>query len=280
MKPLLESEPEWFTRHEDPCPTLLSELRDGALFLTLNRPDARNALNADLARALLSELLTARHRPEVRAIILRGAGSAFCAGDDLASVDDYLDGGSAEAPAIVDSGDSHYLRIIEAIVTCGKPVLAAIGGGCAGAGTEIACAADLRLASDRARIGSCLVSVGQVGNAVMLPRVIGPAAATELYISGRLVDAAEALSLGLVHEVVPHGRFDERVEELGLSLAQKPTKAIALFKELRERALGQPVEFGLRLQDAFHIRNNHEVEDGVEGVRAFVEKRPPRFTGR
>jgi enoyl-CoA hydratase/carnithine racemase len=259
---------------------LVADLSAGVLTLTLNRPERRNALNRELCELLLAAIQDAQVSPRVRVIVLTGAGSAFCAGDDIATLDDHLAGETSAVPSVRETGDAYYLRIIEALLSCGKPVIAALNGPSAGAGTELACASDIRIASDRARIGSCLINVAQVGNAVMLPRVVGPSAATELYLSGRLVDAEEALSLGLVHRVVAHDRFRAEVSALAADLAAKPTRAIALYKELRERVISQPVELGLRLQDRYHVRNNLEIEDAVEGARAFIEKRPPRFTGR
>ena len=261
--------------------SLIESFERGVLTLTLNRPQHRNALDADLAHHLLGALLQVQERPEVRCVVITGAGTAFCSGDDIGSLDDFLAGGDAtNAPAFPGTQDAYYLRIIAAILACRAPVVAAINGAAAGAGTELACAADLRIASDRARIGSCLINVAQVGTAVMLPRVVGVSHATEIYLSGRLVDADEALRIGLVHRVVAARDFPAEVDQMATDLAARPTAAIGLFKELRDRALGQPVELGLRLQDAFHQRNHREVADEPEGLRAFVEKRPPRFEGR
>lgn len=261
--------------------SVVDTLSGGVLTLTLNRPHRRNALDADMGRRLLRALLDVQGRADVRCVVLTGAGTAFCAGDDIGTLDEFLINGDAtNAPAFPGTDDAYYLRIIEAILGCRAPVVAAINGPAAGAGTEIACAADIRIASDTARIGSCLVNVAQVGTAVMLPRVVGASRATEIYLTGRLVGAEEALHIGLVHRVVPADALAREVEILATDLAAKPTQAIALFKELRDRALGQSVELGLRLQDQFHQRNHREVVDEVEGLRAFVEKRPPRFEGR
>ena len=261
--------------------SLIESFERGVLTLTLNRPERRNALDGDMSRRLLRALLDVEVRTEVRCVVITGVGSAFCAGDDIGSLDDFLlSGDDTNVPAFPGTQDAYYLRIVEAVVACRAPVIAAINGSAAGAGTELACAADIRIASDAARIGSCLVNVAQVGNAVMLPRVVGLARATEIYMTGRLVEADEALRIGLVHHVVPAKAFGHEVDLLAAELASRPTQAIALFKALRERAFGQPVELGLRLQDAFHQRNHREVADEAEGLRAFVEKRPPRFEGR
>ncbi|UGY94130.1 enoyl-CoA hydratase/isomerase family protein [Streptomyces gobiensis] len=255
------------------------ELRDGVATLTLNRPGQRNALDRELSEQLLAALVRAAADPAVRCVVITGSGGAFCAGDDLAAVSEFLDGVRTNTPADAVTGDGHYLRICEAIVTCPKPVIAGIDGAAAGAGTEIACAADYRLASDRAKIGSCLVQVGHLGNAVMLPRVVGPARATEMFLTGRLVGAAEAERTGLVHQVVPAERFSAELSGLAARLASGPTKSIGYYKELREAAWGQPVLYGLRLQDIFHVRSHTEIKDASEGPRAFLEGRPPQFAG-
>ncbi|WP_046469374.1 enoyl-CoA hydratase/isomerase family protein [Allosalinactinospora lopnorensis] len=258
---------------------LRHEMYESAAILTMNRPDRRNALNRELGERLIEALTEVGRDPEVRCVVLTGAGGAFCAGDDLDAVADFLAGDRSSGPADEVTGDSHYLRVCEAMVRCPKPVIAGVDGVAAGAGTELACAADYRMASDRARIGSMLVRVGHFGTAVLLPRVVGPSRATEIYLTGRLVEADEAERIGLVHTVVPATEFQASLRALARTLAQGPTKSIAYFKELREAAWGQPVEYGLRLQDLYHIRSHTEIADAEEGPRAFLEGREPVFGG-
>lgn len=263
---------------------LLERHADGIAELTLNRPHRRNAFDHELGTALLGAIRRASADPAARVIVVRGSGTAFCAGDDIATLEAMLVDGVAasdtETVAVVrDTGDSLYLRIAEALLSAPKPVLVAINGDAAGAGTELACAGDLRIMRDGARIGSALVRIGQLGHAALLPRVVGPARATELFLSGRMIDAAEAERIGLVHERVAADAFDARVDELAHELAARPTRAIGLFKELRERAHGLSAVDAARLQDTYHARCMREVEDAVEGARAFVEKRAPRFSG-
>lgn len=267
-------------RHVDMTDVLLRHHEAGVLTATMNRPTQRNALNRELGQALVETLTAAAADDAVRCVVLTGADGAFCAGDDLDSVADFIDGDRSTGPASEVTGDAHYLRVCEAIVRMPKPVIAAIDGPSAGAGTEMACAADLRIASEEARIGSCLVRVGHFGNAVLLPRVVGPARATEIYLTGRMVEAEEALDMGLVHRVIPRSEFRDAVMQQARSLADGPTKSIAFFKELRESAWGQPVEFGLRRLDQFHVRSHTEIADATEGPRAFIEGRPPQFAGR
>lgn len=251
----------------------------GIASVVLDRPERRNSLNHDMAVAVLGAVLAAGEDPRVRVIVLRGAGGAFCAGDDVLTVDRWREGDRDGAPFDRLTADAYYLRICEALLTVPKPVVAVLEGVSAGAGTEIACAADLRFCSPEARIGSCLVSVGHVGNVVMMSRVVGPARATEIYMTGRLVGAQEALAVGLVDRVADREGFARELDVLLDALASAPTRAIGLFKELRERSWGESARSGLRLQDEFHLRTHREVADGAEGLRAFVEHRPPRFRG-
>ncbi|NJQ04847.1 enoyl-CoA hydratase/isomerase family protein [Streptomyces lonarensis] len=253
---------------------------EGVTTVVLDRPDHRNSLNYELAAELLDAVIRAVTEPATRVVVLTGAGSAFCAGDDIEAVQQARDGMRDGAPASRLTRDYLYLRICEALITARKPVVAGLNGATVGAGTEMACAADYRLASDKVRIGSGLVQVGYPGNAALLPRVVGPARATELFVTGRLADAHEAERIGLVDRVVPHDTFQKELDSLAAALAAAPTKAIGHFKELRERCWGQPAEFALRLQNEFHHRSHAEIEDGREGLDAFLNKRTPRFTGR
>jgi 2-(1,2-epoxy-1,2-dihydrophenyl)acetyl-CoA isomerase len=259
--------------------TLLADSSDGVATFTLNRPERRNSLTRELSQTLLRGLVVAAGDSQVRLIVLRGASGTFCAGDDVPAVDRWRAGDPEAAPFDPLTSDAYYLRICEAILGAPKPVVAAVEGAAAGAGAEIACAADYRIVSASARIGSCLVGVGHVGNVVLMSRLIGPGRATEIYLTGRLVPAAEALTIGLADRVVEPEHFDKELAGLAEVFAQAPTRAIGLFKELRERTWGQPATTGLRLQDAYHLRTHAEVRDSGEGLRAFTERRPPSFTG-
>ena len=261
------------------APPLL-EQRDGAVAtLVLNRPARRNCLDHDLAQRLLAALDRCCADPGVRAIVLTGAGTAFCSGDDLAYAETCLRGDFTGAPIDPDTHEHLYLRICAKVLAAPKPVIAAINGLSAGAGTEIACAADYRLAAAGARLGTGLLRVGYVGGVAMLARVVGPARATEMYLTSRLVPAAEALQIGLVDRVVPGGGFTAELAALAEGLAAAPTAAVGLFKQLRERTAGAAASEALRLQDEYHHRSAAEVADIAEGVRAFAERRAPRFAG-
>ncbi|MFF3559188.1 enoyl-CoA hydratase-related protein [Streptomyces sp. NPDC002574] len=251
----------------------------GVATLTLDRPHRRNSLTAGLSRHLLLGLLCAGDDPSVRVVVLTGNGGAFCAGDDVDSVRRWRLGDRADAPFDPLTSDAHYLRVCEAMLHLPKPVVVALTGAAAGAGAEIACAADYRLADSNAAIGSCLAGVGHVGNIVLMSRLTGPARATEIYLTGRMVAGEEAVRLGLFDRLCAPGELDAELAVLTASFAALPTASVGLFKELRERSWGQPVEYGLRLQDAYHLRTHATVADAAEGLAAFTEKRRPRFTG-
>ncbi|MCW7943746.1 enoyl-CoA hydratase [Streptomyces hygroscopicus] len=258
---------------------LRARLADRVATLVLDRPRHRNSLIHALSSHLLRGLLCAGDDPEVRTVVLAGSGGAFCAGDDVDSVRRWRLGDRADTPFDPVTSDAHYLRVCEAVLHLPKPVLAAVTGAAAGAGAEIVCAADYRLADTTASIGSRLAGVGHVGNVVLLSRLVGPARATEIYLTGRMVPAAEALALGLFDRVCAPDAFSRELGALTEQFAALPTASIGLFKELRERAWGQPAEYGLRLQDSYHLRTHTTVRDAAEGLRAFTEKRRPRFTG-
>ncbi|MER6127928.1 enoyl-CoA hydratase-related protein [Streptomyces sp. NPDC001795] len=263
----------------DPDIPLRAHMADRVATLVLDRPRHRNSLTHVLSSHLLQGLLCAGDDPEVRTVVLTGSGGAFCAGDDVDSVHRWRLGDRADAPLDPLTSDAHYLRVCEAILHLPKPVVAAVTGAAAGAGAEILCAADYRLADTTAAIGSRLAGVGHVGNVVLMSRLVGPARATEIYLTGRMVPAGEALELGLVDRVCPPDAFSRELGALTEQFAALPTGSVGLFKELRERSWGQPAEYGLRLQDSYHLRTHSMVRDAAEGLRAFTEKRPPRFTG-
>lgn len=262
--------------------SLLMSHADGVLWLKLNRPDVRNALNRPLCEALIQALHAAEFDTSVRAVVLTGAGKAFCAGDDITGLRDGHEGRgtSSSVPSDPIDGVTLYTRIASMIVALGKPVIAGINGAAAGAGLEIACAADLRYASSVARMGSGLVKIGQPGTVAMFPRVVGDARATEIYITGRLVNAEEALRIGLVHEVFEASTFETQLAGIAAQVAQAATKAIGFFKSQREANRLLDAQAALFAQDRMHRRAALEIRDCIDGAMAFLEKRPPRFTGQ
>jgi 2-(1,2-epoxy-1,2-dihydrophenyl)acetyl-CoA isomerase len=245
----------------------------GVLTITLNRPDVLNAFNGAMHRALGGALKDARD-PEVRAIVLTGAGRGFCVGQDLSEF--------REAPG--DIGErlrSTYHPNVLSIRALEKPVIAAVNGVAAGAGLSFACACDLRLAADAATFVPAFVNVGLVpdsGGSYFLARLLGPARAFEWMSSGRRLTAAEAHAWGIVSEVVDADRLPARAAELAAELAALPTRAIGLTKRLFDHAWTARLEDQLEREAQLQTVATR-TEDFREGVAAFLEKRAPRFRG-
>ncbi|HEU5322089.1 MAG TPA: enoyl-CoA hydratase/isomerase family protein, partial [Methylomirabilota bacterium] len=205
--------------------------------LTLNRPEAMNALTPEGMAELGARLEEAAADPAVRAVVLTGAGPAFSAGGDAAFL--------REIPAMSDEAVRSvvygaFQRPIRAMRSMPKPVVAAVNGAAVGAGCELAVAADFRLASDRARFGEVWITLGCVpalGGMFLLPRIVGLARATEMILTGRIIDAAEAQRIGLVSRVLPPDRLLEEALELAARLADGPARALAAAKAALERGL-------------------------------------------
>ena len=249
--------------------------REGAvLTITFNRPDVLNAINAALHAALAAALKDARD-PEIRAVVVTGAGRGFCVGQDLTEF--------REAPGdIADRLRSAYHPNVLAVRALEKPVIAAVNGPAAGAGLSFACACDIRLAADSATFIPAFVNIGLIpdsGGTFFISRLLGPARATEWMTSGRRLTAAEAHAWGLVSEVVQDDDLAARAAELASTLAALPTRAIGMTKRLFDAAptnrLDEQLELEAQLQSAAT-----KSEDFGEGVAAFLEKRDPDFKGR
>ena len=249
--------------------------RDGAvLTITLNRPDVLNAFTADMHRELVGAFKEARE-PEVRAVVVTGAGRGFCVGQDLNEF------GEA-ARDIAGRLRRHYHPTVLAVRELEKPVLAAVNGPAAGAGLSFACACDLRLAAESATFVPAFINIGLVpdmGGTFFVRRLVGTSRAFEWMTSSRRLSAAEALEWGLVSEVVPDDRLAERAAERAAELAALPTRGIGLTKRLFDHAetatLDEQLEFEAQLQAAAT-----QTADFREGVSAFLEKRQPNFEGR
>ena len=254
---------------------VLEERRGAVSLLTLNRPDKRNALNGALRCSLLGALDAAARDTAVRVIVLTGAGDkAFVAGADI---------GEFEGRSAVDQYRvMKQPSIFDAIERSSKPVIAAINGFCLGGGMELALACDIRIASTSARFGQPEVNLGIIpggGGTQRLPRVVGLGAATRMILTGDLVDAAEALRLGLVEEVVAPDALMPRAVAIAETIASKSPVAVSAAREATRAALSLSLEEGLKLERAL-FQVCFASEDKVEGVRAFLDKRPPTFPGR
>jgi enoyl-CoA hydratase len=248
---------------------------DGVAVVTINRPEALNALNGDQLRALRDTLGRLAEDSGVRVVVITGEGRAFAAGADIKEM---LKMGVAEAGAWGALGHE-CARLLE---TMPKPTVAAINGFALGGGCEFALACDLRYASSDAKIGQPEIAVGVIpgwGGTQRLARVAGVGFAKDLILTGRAVDAGEALRRGLVNAVFEPGELIERVLEVARSLAAKSPLALAAAKASVNRALQGDVEDGLAAE-AETFAQLFSSDDQKEGMRAFSEKREPRFSGR
>jgi 2-(1,2-epoxy-1,2-dihydrophenyl)acetyl-CoA isomerase len=249
-------------------------VRTGAvLTITLNRPEVFNAFNRALHAALRSALEEAAD-PAVRAVVITGAGRGFCAGQDLREF--------AEIQSTVgDALEQTYHPNIRLIRGLAKPVIAAVNGPAAGAGLSLASACDVRVASSEATFVPGFVGIGLVpdsGGSWFLHRLLGFARAFEWMSSNRRIGAEEALAWGLVSEVIPAEEFEPRVAELAETWADLPTLAVGRTKQLFEHAHTASLEEQLALEGRLQ-QAAVESADFAEGVGAFLEKRPPKFTG-
>jgi len=248
--------------------------REGAvLTVTLNRPEVYNAFNRALHDAL-REALTEAQDPAVRCVVVTGAGKGFCAGQDLKEF------GQVSA-SIRDALEQTYHPNIRLVRALEKPVIAAVNGPAAGAGLSFACACDIRVASDTATFVPGFVGIGLVpdsGGTWFVHRLLGFARAFEWMCANTRLSAAEALDWGLVSEVVPAASFESRVAELAAEWAARPTLAVGRTKQLFEHAFSASLEEQLALEAELQ-QASVATADFREGVGAFLEKRPPTFTG-
>jgi 2-(1,2-epoxy-1,2-dihydrophenyl)acetyl-CoA isomerase len=249
--------------------------RDGAvLTVTLNRPDSYNAINRAMHEGLAGALREAAD-PQIRAVVLTGAGRGFCSGQDLREFQS-LPGGVREALEQTYHPNIRALRALE------KPVLAAVNGPVAGAGLSFACACDVRIGAASATFVPGFIGIGLVpdaGSTWFLHRLLGFARAFEWMVSNRRLSADEAQAWGLLSEVVPDDELVGRVEELATWYGSLPTRGVALTKRLFEHAYTASLDEQLALEAELQQAAT-ETADFGEGVQAFLEKRPASFTGR
>lgn len=251
---------------------------EGIVTITLNRPDKLNALVGHMRRDLAEALEQAGSDRQVRVVIITGAGRGFCAGGDLERAAELMDQDDAEEFARLLGAAR---RVVTSIRNMTKPVIASINGIAAGAGCNLALACDLRIAARSATFTQSFVRIGfhpDWGGTYFLPRLVGANKACELFFLGEPVDAAEALRLGLVNWVVPDEGLIEETQRLAERLRDAPPIAIAAAKQAVYTSDHENLETMLRYEVEAQMRCFNS-RDGKEGVRAFLEKRKPRFTG-
>jgi 2-(1,2-epoxy-1,2-dihydrophenyl)acetyl-CoA isomerase len=258
----------------------LSVRREGAAtWVTLDRPDALNALDGPTKEALVVALREAAEDPAVRAVALTGAGRAFCVGQDLRELEQaYREG---RVPDLADALERHYVPICRLLAEMPKPTVAVVNGVAAGAGVSLALACDLRLASEAARwrlAFSGIALVPDAGSTWHLPRLVGLSRAMEIALLGDWVDAGQALQFGLVNRVWSAEDFQREAEAALAALAAGPTLAFARTKALFRDHLGTDLAGALAGEADAQVASG-QTKDHLEGVTAFLEKRPPTFQG-
>jgi 2-(1,2-epoxy-1,2-dihydrophenyl)acetyl-CoA isomerase len=258
---------------------LIVEQDAGVATIRLNNPARLNALSPTMTRELFDVLSRFRDDLGVRAVVLTGEGRGFSAGADISALQEpYMKGERPQLSVFLKEG---YNKVIPLLAETPKPVVAAINGVVAGAGNSLALACDFRIAGEDATFTSAFVRIGLIpdaGSCYFLPRTLGTAKALEYALLSEKVDAATALQLGLVNRVVPSDSLLQEAQDLAGRLAALPTKAIALtkalFGEASRLSLAQTMDREAEVQDQAAATHDH-----LEGVLAFLEKRPPSFTG-
>jgi len=257
--------------------TIKYSFSDGIGKLVMSRPNELNALSTQLFEEMIALLEELSKQPELRVLVLTGEGRAFCAGGDL-----------QEMKAGFDDNFGFYAhmqlasRFTVALVDFPKPVIAAVNGAATGAGMNVALAADIAIASEKAKFSEIFGQVGlapDVGGTYLLPRIVGKAKAKELIFSYRMVDAREALELGLVNRVVAPEDLEAAVMELAQKIASGPTFAYGLAKKIINRSFEIDLNTALEMETMAQALAGNS-GDHKEGVAAFFEKRPPVFKGK
>ncbi|HAL55342.1 MAG TPA: 2-(1,2-epoxy-1,2-dihydrophenyl)acetyl-CoA isomerase [Bacteroidetes bacterium] len=258
--------------------TILCSVSKNICTITLNRPEVYNALN-DLMKKELNEVLKeAQKDPEVRCLVIRGAGEkAFCSGQDLKEHAE-----NETRRSLKESLEKSYNPMIRRMRTMEKPIIGMINGVAAGAGLSIALACDMRIMADHAKLIEVFIRIALVpdsGSHWFLPRLVGMAKAFEYAALGNDITAAEAERVGLVNKVVPSSDLEKTTTELAQRLAQSPTKSIGLIKRTLNKALASDLDslldYEATIQEIASLSEDHK-----EGITAFLEKRPPQFKGK
>ena len=269
------------TEIETKTDDLLARNEDGVLVITMNRPERRNALSRPMLAAMADCLAAAEADPEVRVVVLTGAGGAFCAGGDVKAM------AAGQGPDMGVDTKIHLQRLSQRATsgrlhTMPKPTLAALPGPAAGAGFSLALSCDLRIMSETAFMTTAFAKVafaGDYGGTWFLSQLVGTAKARELYFLSDRIEAAEAKSLGLANWVVPPEKLEEETMAIARRLAAGPPIAYRYMKENLNRALGGEVMECMDLEVTHHTHSGL-TDDHRNAAQAFVEKRAPVFTGR
>lgn len=257
--------------------SILLKIENKVAYITLNRPEVFNSFNREMALSLQSIMDDCETNDAVRAIVLTGNGKAFCAGQDLKEVTD-----PNLNPGFKKILEEHYNPIITRIRNIKKPIVAAVNGVAAGAGANIALACDIVVAHEKVSFIQAFSLIGLVPDSAgtfFLPRLVGFQKASALAMLGDKISAEEAERLGMIYKCVSLEEFDENINKLALKLANMPTKALGMIKELFNQSITNTLDEQLALESKLQIEAAQS-EDYKEGVAAFIEKRKPNFKGR
>ncbi|WP_452225271.1 enoyl-CoA hydratase-related protein [Lacinutrix chionoecetis] len=256
--------------------SILLNIENKIATITLNRPEVFNSFNREMAFLLHDTLDACEKNKEVRAIVLTGNGKAFCAGQDLKEVTD-----PDLNPGFKKILDEHYNPIITRLRAIKKPIIAAVNGVAAGAGANIALACDIVVAHEKVSFIQAFSLIGLVPDSAgtfFLPRLIGFQKALALAMLGDKISAEEAEKMGMIYKCVPLEEFNDTINKLSSKLANMPTKALGMIKELYNKSMTNDLESQLALESKLQIEAAQS-EDYAEGVAAFIEKRKPNFKG-
>lgn len=257
--------------------SILLNIENQVAYIKLNRPNKFNSFNREMAFALQKTLDDCIRNEEVRALVITGEGKAFCAGQDLQEVTN-LD----QNPGFQKILDDHYNPIITRIRNIEKPIIAAVNGVAAGAGANIALACDIVVASEKASFIQAFSKIGLIPDSAgtfFLPRLVGFQRASALAMLGDKVDAGEAERIGMIYKYFSAETFQYKVKELAEHLSLMPTKALAYTKKALNKSFNNNLEEQLALESEYQIASA-STEDYQEGVKAFMEKREPKFKGK
>jgi len=258
--------------------TITLDVAAGIATITLNRPDAFNALNLTLGRELFAAVLEVDEDPAVRCVVVTGAGKAFCGGGDVREFVQNL----PRVGVLIKELTTYVHGAVSRLVRAPKPVITAVNGVAAGGGLALALAGDLVVAAESARFTMAYSRIGATpdgSSSYWLPRLVGVRRAVELFYTNRALSAREAVEWGIVTRVVPDGELAEAVRRLAGELAQGPTLALGRGKLLFHSSTTESLETQMELESQAIAASGH-TQDFAEGVRAFAEKRAPVFNGR
>jgi enoyl-CoA hydratase/carnithine racemase len=264
-------------------PCVLLDIKDRIATVTLNDPERRNPITGnDMINALLNTFSKVQADPEVSVMILTGAGSAFCAGGDIKEMHDPEGVFRKEPLAAAQSYVDGVQRLPQALYNIDVPTIAAVNGPAVGAGCDLTMMCDMRIASEKAKFGEVFLNLGIIpgdAGSWFLLRRLGHQRAADLTYSGRMVEADEALEIGMVLDVVPHDTLLDRARERAAVIAAKPPRAVRVAKRMMRNSERMDLPDFLNSAAAYQALM-HQTEDHHEAVAAFIEKRKPKFTGR